>query len=158
MIRAGKNLSLSQSVQSSSQCAVMVSCRRRSRRFFPIFFLILLITSPFLSERLKTAHPSQQLRSPPSEQQSGSRQRFDCKWSLRLLTPTFLLHLFWMSILFLVSVVTAIDVLLQLVFISCSLAIGYATVTTLPEVKADGGEASSVNVMQLVYWSESCVI
>ena len=45
-----------------------------------------------------------------------------------LLTPTFLIHLLWMSGLSLLSVVAMMDLLLKLVFVSCNLGIKYAGV------------------------------
>ena len=103
------------------------------RRFIYIYLVIYgtlcvraTFTPRFLSERL-TARPSQPLQSPPSDKQTS--QRIDCKEAaLRLLTPTFLLHLLWMLVLSLVSVVAVMDLLLKLVFISCSLGVKYATI------------------------------
>ena len=50
-----------------------------------------------------------------------------------LLTPTFLIHLLWMSGLSLLSVVAMMDLLLKLVFVSCNLGVKYATDATPPQ-------------------------
>ena len=50
-----------------------------------------------------------------------------------LLNPTFLNHLLWISGLSLLSVVTMMDLLLKLVFVSCNLGVKYATDATLAQ-------------------------
>ena len=84
----------------------------------------------------------------------------DCKESQILLTPTFPLHLLGMLVMF--SVVTVMDILLKLVFISCSLAVRYCTVAVFPEVKTvryvakkNTGVCTSVSINML---QEYCVV
>ena len=96
--------------------------------------LFLLFFPPFSSEWL-SSHRSQPLHLLPSKPQSRTSHSFD--WiKAEISHSTFSLHLLWMALLSLVSAIAVIDVLLKVVFITCSVGVQYATATTLPEVKA----------------------
>jgi hypothetical protein len=106
--------------------------RRGTRRLCVRLCLLLLLTPPFFSERLSTRQhePSPHRRVGPTLRPIENFD-FTTKVSLRLLTPTFPLHLLWMSTLFALSAIAVMDLLLKVVYITCSAGICYTTGTTL---------------------------
>ena len=102
----------------------MARPRRKTRKKVFLFVLLLAFSHiPFFLER-------QTVRQPPDPPTELLHECCQQRTNL-LLTPTFLFHMVWMSGLSLASIFALLDILLKLVFISCSLGVKYATADSL---------------------------
>lgn len=106
-----------------------------SRRSITVLCLLLLsISPPFLSERFTPAArtpPEQTVKLPPV-QHWDHPERVQQRSKL-LLTPTFPIHLVWITALSSFFLVSVADLLLKLVFTCCTL--GVASVTTYSKTR-----------------------
>ena len=83
---------------------------------------VLLLSPPFFLEqpprlRVTTSHSE----SPPLSNSLFQHQRQDIQWLL--LTPTFIVHLFWIVGFLLLSLIALFDVILKLVYVACTLGV-----------------------------------
>ena len=98
---------------------LMAQQRRRVVIALAVLLLSSLLFPPFSSERPPRSTPHSRLL--PSSNSPFQHQHQDIQGLL--LTPTFIVHLFWFAGLLSLSLIALVDVVLKLVYVSCTLGV-----------------------------------